>query len=59
MIVSSAQRQDERTIAETDKVGGRVVATEELTVSADRNTLTMTIHTPDRSDPNVFVFDRQ
>jgi hypothetical protein len=58
-IVSTAQRQDERTIAVTDKVGGKVAATREISVSADSNTLTMTIHVPDRSDPNVFVFDRQ
>ena len=58
-IVSSAQRQDERTIVLTDKVGGKVVDTQEIGVSADSNTLTMTIHVPDRSDPNVLVFDRQ
>jgi hypothetical protein len=58
-IVSSAQRQDERTIALTDKIGGKIVDTREISVSADSNTLTMTVHVPDRSDPNVFVFDRQ
>jgi hypothetical protein len=58
-IVSSAQRQDERTIALTDKIGGKVVDKQEISVSADSNTLTMTIHVPDRSDPNVFVFERQ
>lgn len=58
-IVSSAQRRDERTIALTDKVGGKVVDTQEISISAERNTLTMTIHVPDRSDPNVFVFERQ
>jgi len=58
-IMSSAQREDERTITLTDKVGGKVVDTEEISASADSNTLTMTIHVPDRSDPNVLVFDRQ
>jgi len=58
-IVSSAQRQDDRTIALTDKVGGKVVDTQEISISPDSNTLTMTIHVPDRSDPNVLVFDRQ
>jgi hypothetical protein len=58
-IVSSAQRQDERTIALTDKIDGKVSDTEEISVSADSNTLTMTIHVPDRSDPNVLVFERQ
>jgi hypothetical protein len=56
-IVSSAQRRGERTIALTDKIGGKVVDTQEISVSADSNTLTMTIHVPDRSDPNVFVFE--
>jgi hypothetical protein len=58
-IVSTAQRQDERTIALTEKVGGKVVDTQEISVSADSNTLTMTIHVPDKSNPNVFVFERQ
>jgi hypothetical protein len=57
--VSSAQRQDGRTIAVTDKVGGKVVDTQEISVSAEGNTLTMTIHVPDRTDPNVLVFERQ
>jgi hypothetical protein len=58
-IVSSAQRQDERKIALTDKVDGKVVDTQEISVSVDSNTLVMTIHVPDRTDPNVLVFDRQ
>jgi len=58
-VVSSAQRQDERAITLTDKIGGKVVDTQEISVSADSNTLTMTIHVPDRSDPNVLVLDRQ
>ena len=43
-IVSLAQRRDERTIALTDKVGGKVVDTQEISVSAERNTLTMTMY---------------
>jgi len=57
--VSSAQRHDERTIALTDKIDGKIVDTQEISVSADSNILTMTIHVPDRSDPNVLVFERQ
>jgi hypothetical protein len=57
--VSSAQRQDERTIALTDKIDGKVADTQEISVSADSKTLTMTIRVPDRSDPNVLVFERQ
>jgi hypothetical protein len=58
-IVSSAQRADERTITLTDKIGGKVVDTQQISVSSDSNTLTMTIHVPERSDPNVLVFERQ
>jgi hypothetical protein len=57
--VSSAQRRDERTIALTDKIDGKVADTQEISVSADSNTLTITVHVPDRSDPNVLVFERQ
>ena len=57
--VSSAQRRGERTIALTDKIDGKVADTQEISVSADSNTLTITVHVPDRSDPNVLVFERQ
>jgi hypothetical protein len=58
-IVSSAQRPDPRTIAITDKLAGKVADTQELSISADNSTLTMTLHVPDRTDPNVLVFERQ
>lgn len=58
-MLSSAQRTDERTITLTDKIGGKVVDTQEISVSVDANTLTMTVHVPDRADPNVLSFERQ
>ena len=57
--MSSAQRVNERKVSLTDKIDGKVVDTQEMNVSDDGKTLTMTIHTPGRSDPNVLVFERQ
>ncbi|HEY6448397.1 MAG TPA: hypothetical protein VIY53_18205 [Acidobacteriaceae bacterium] len=58
-IVTSAQRVNERAITLTDKIGDQVVGTEEIGVSDDGKTLTMTMHSPPRSEPNVLVFDRE
>ncbi len=52
-IVSSAQRVNERTVELTDKIGGKVVDTQEISVSQEGKTLTMTVHVPGRSEPNV------
>jgi hypothetical protein len=58
-MVSSARRVNERTIELTDKIGGKVVDTREISVSEDGKTLTMNVHEPDRSEPNVLVFERE
>jgi hypothetical protein len=58
-FVSSAQRVNERTVELTNKIDGNVADTQEISVSEDGKTLTMTIHTPQRSEPNVLVFDKQ
>jgi hypothetical protein len=50
---------NERSIALTDKIGETVIGTEEISVSDDGKTLTMTMHSPRRSQPNVLVFDRE
>jgi hypothetical protein len=57
--VSSAERMNERKIALKDKIEGKVVGTQEMNVSDNGETLTLTIHTPGRSDPNVLVLERQ
>jgi hypothetical protein len=57
--VSSAQRVNERTIEVMNKIGGKVVGTQEISVSEDGKTLTMTLHAPGQSEPNVLVFDRE
>ncbi|MBV9761109.1 MAG: hypothetical protein JO340_11140 [Acidobacteriaceae bacterium] len=57
--VSSAQRVNERTIKLNDKIAGKLVDEQEVRVSEDRKTLTMTIRVPGRDEPNVLVFDRE
>lgn len=57
--VSSAQRVNERTVELTDKIGGKVVDTQQISVSEDGKTLTMTVRVPGRSEPNILVFDRE
>lgn len=56
---SSARRVDARTLVITDKAGGKVTDTEEIQLSADLNTLTMTVHVAGRNKPNVLVFERR
>lgn len=56
---SSIRRVDERTLVITDKVGGKVTATEDIALSADLKTLTITVHIVGRDQPNVLVFERK
>jgi hypothetical protein len=56
---ASARRVNERTVEITDKIGEKVTDTQEISVSADGKTLTVTAHIPRRSETNVQVFDRQ
>ena len=58
-MMSSAQRLNARTLVLTDKIGGKVVDTREVSVSEDGRSLTMTVHQPGRSEPNILVFDRE
>jgi hypothetical protein len=56
---SSIRRVDEHTLAMTDKYGGKVANTREIRISSDGKTLTMTVHTPGRKEPDVLVFERE
>ena len=56
---SSARRVDERTLLITDKAGGKVSDTEEIRLSTDLKTLTMTVRIPGRDRPTVMVFERE
>lgn len=57
--VSSGRRINERTLELTEKINGRTTATEQIELSPNRKTLTMTVHEAGRSKPNIFVFDRE
>lgn len=58
-LTSSAKRVNERTLEMTTKRNGKIANTNEITVSEDGKTLTMTTQGQGRSDPNVLVFERQ
>lgn len=55
---SSAQRLDARTLAITDKAGGKVTDIETVGLSADLKILTITTHVPGSDRPSVMVFER-
>jgi hypothetical protein len=58
-LAASARRVNESAIEVTDKINGKMTDTQEITVSEDGKTLTVTTHVPGRSVSNVQVFDRQ
>ncbi len=56
---SSARRVDERRLVITDKADGKVTDTEEVELSADLKTLTITVHVTGSDKPIVMAFDRK
>jgi len=56
---SSVRRVNERTLEMTDKIDGKVMDAQQIELSSDLQTLTMTVHTVGRSEPNILVFERQ
>ena len=56
---SSAKRVDERTVTITDKIGEKVSDIQEMRLSADLKTLTITVRVSGRDKPTVIVFERQ
>ena len=56
---SSARRVSGRALEITTRFNDKVVGTQEDTLSSDGKTLTMTIHVPGRTAPNILVFERQ
>ncbi len=58
-LVSSARRVNGRTLEITDKSNGKVAGTQEIQLSSDGKTLTMTVHSAGRTEPNILVFERQ
>ena len=57
-LTASAHRVNERMVEITDKISGKVRDTQEISVSADRKTLTVMLHIPGRTEPDVQVFER-
>jgi hypothetical protein len=55
---SSIRRGDQHSLVMTDKTNGKVTDTQEIALSADLKTLTMTVHIVGRDKPNVLVFER-
>ena len=56
---SSVRRVNERTLEMTDKIDGKVMDAQQIELSSDLQTLTMTVHTVGRSEPTILVFERQ
>jgi hypothetical protein len=57
--VSSLRRVDEQTLEITDKrSGGEVYDTQEVRLSSDNRTLTLTVKMMGRDEPNILVFQR-
>jgi hypothetical protein len=55
----SIRRVDERTLVITDKHDGKVTDTEEIALSTDLKTLSITVHIAGRDRPNVLMFERK
>jgi hypothetical protein len=43
----------------TDKINGKLMDTQQIELSPDRRTLTMTISIPGQNKPDIQVFDRE
>jgi hypothetical protein len=56
---SSIRRVSERTLEMTYKINGKVLYTQQIEVSSDFKTLTVTRLTVGESEPNIRVFERQ
>jgi hypothetical protein len=55
----SGHRVNDRSVEVAQKVSGKVLYTQQIDVSSDGKTLTMTVHVPGRSKPDIQVFDRE
>jgi hypothetical protein len=56
---SSAQRINDQALEITDKFNGKAQGTQHVQLSSDLKTLTITMHSPGRTEPNILVFERQ
>jgi hypothetical protein len=58
-LTASGKRTGARVLEMTDKISGALFDTRTYEVSRDGKTLTMTMHKPEQSAPNVLVFERE
>jgi hypothetical protein len=58
-MVISARRVDEHNLVITHKYDGKMMGTEDVGLSADLTTLTITLHYAGRDKPDVMVYRRQ
>ena len=58
-VTSSMRRVDERNLEMTNKADGKVIETDQIGLSADWKTLTITKHIPGHDKPIVMVFERK
>jgi hypothetical protein len=56
---SSGHRIDDRTVERIDKVNGKTLYSQQVEISSDGKTLTMTVHVPGRNKPDIMVFNRE
>jgi hypothetical protein len=55
---TSGRRLSERAVELTDKIDGKVLDTQQVEVSEDGKTLTITTHIPGHAKPNIQVYER-
>jgi hypothetical protein len=55
----SARRVSSDRLELTDTINGKAIDTQQLAISSDLKTLTITVHRAGRRDPNILVFERQ
>jgi hypothetical protein len=56
---TSGRRLGDRAVELTDKINSKVLDTQQVEVSEDGKTLTITTHIPGHAKPNIQVFERQ
>ncbi len=56
---TSGRRLGDRAVELTDKINSKILDTQQVEVSEDGKTLTITTHIPGHAKPNIQVFERQ
>jgi hypothetical protein len=57
--VSEGRRLNERSLERIDKIAGKITDKQEIELSPDLKTMTMTVHATGQSEPSILVFDRE